>query len=162
MGEMTHETFRSEFATAAGRRRLGYREGDPWQGRVDRLLGDDAELQGEYLQWQHRRKRRVERAQRQLMDTRRRNGAMTGVLLIVAGVVLVLVGVNTAAHHQQQVSGGPCYQRPHLYGDATTTVCPAHMEPLHDGTWLAATTLGWLGVAVLVTGGVLIVRHPNF
>jgi hypothetical protein len=159
---MTREKFRSEFATAAGRRRLGYREGDPWQGRVNRLLSDDAELRGEYLQWQSRRERRVEHAQKQMADARRRKGAVTGVLLIIAGVFLGLFGVNAAAHHQQQVSDGPCYQRPHLYSDATTTVCPAHMEPLHDGTWVAATALGWLGFAVLVTGGVLIVRHPNF
>ena len=162
MGETTFEQFRNDFASDSGRRRLGYRDGDPWSGRVERLLADDVELRDEYDTWRRRQQRRNIAAAERAKNDRRRAGAKIGLLLIVGGLLLWIVGANAAANHQEQVSDGPCYERPHLYSKQTTTVCPAHMEPLHDGYRAAVGTAGWLGFITLIAGGVLVVRHPRF
>lgn len=162
VGETTFEQFRTEFASDSGRRRLGCREGDPWAGRVERLLADDGELRDEYDTWRRRQHRRSIAASKQAKNDRRRTGATIGLLLIVGGLLFWIAGANAAADHQQRIRDGLCYERPHLYSEQTTTVCPAHMEPLYDGYRAAVETAGWIGFATLVVGSVLVVRHPQF
>ncbi len=156
---MTLEQFRTEFATEPGRRRLGYAPDAERQDRVDRILADEHHLQQIFQQWQGRR----EKAHAFEKTERRRTWGWVGVGLLFAGLTLAVTGANLVAEHEHRVSDGPCYERPHLYSDRTTTVCPAHTEPTYDGYRAAWSVLGWgAGGGMTVAGLVLIVRHPRF
>lgn len=163
MGTTTLEQFRAEFATEAGRRRLGYRAGDPWSGKVERVLADDDELRGEFASWQQRQQRRVAASRATVARARRSTHGRLGVALLLAGLALGVTAANLVADHTKVVSDGPCRQVPHLYSDRTTTKCPAHSEPIYDTYRTVWSVLGWgVGGGMTVTGVVLIVRHPRF
>jgi hypothetical protein len=156
---MTPEQFRSEFATEAGRRRLGYAPNQERQDRVDRILADDFHFRQIFQQWQTRQ-RKVRAAEKR---ERRAAWGRAGIIMLLAGLALAVTAANIVSDHTQRVGDGPCYERPHLYSDETTTVCPAHTEPIYDGYRATWSLLGWgVGGGLVVAGLVLAVRHPRF
>lgn len=155
---MTAEQFRTEFATEAGRQRLGYAPGQERQDRVDRILADDLHLQHIYQQWQGRQ---VKVRADQKREWRAAWGR-AGIVLFLAGIALAVTGANLVADHTQRVSDGPCRERWSVATLQTTTVCPTRMEPIRDGYRATWSFLGWgAGGGMAVTGLILIARHPR-
>lgn len=155
---MTPEQFRTEFATEAGRQRLGYAPGQERQDRADRIVADDAHLRQIYQQWQTRqgKVRAAEKRERRALWGR------IGGLMLLAGLALGVTAANLVADHTHRVSDGACYERWVVGTEQTRTVCPAHMEPLHDAYRATWSFLGWgVGGGLTAAGLVLIARQPR-